>query len=154
MYRVSPFTYFVEGMLGTAVARAPIECSSTEFQVFNPPDGETCIAYMQTYIEGAGGYLLDDNATSNCQFCQVRETDTFLGSFQIKFANRWRDFGILWVYIIVNVFAAIFFYWLARVPKKSGKEEGKKAKKNETNERSEKSEPEKAIAQPKRSSSG
>ena len=30
-----------------------------------------------------------------------------------------RDFGIMWVYILVNIFGAVGIYWLARVPKKS-----------------------------------
>lgn len=115
MYRVSPFTYFVEGILGTAVSNAPIECSSTEFQVFNPPNGQTCGEYMAPYQSFAGGYLVNDAATSDCQFCQASETNVFLSQFGIEYSHRWRDFGILWVFIIVNVIGAIGLYWLARV---------------------------------------
>ena len=31
--------------------------------------------------------------------------------------NGWRDFGIMFAYIIVNIMGAILIYWLARVPK-------------------------------------
>lgn len=34
-----------------------------------------------------------------------------------RFANV-SFISILWVYIIFNVFAALFVYWLVRVPKK------------------------------------
>lgn len=115
MYRVSPFTYFVEGIIGTAVANTPVTCGSDEYQVFNPPNGQNCGQYMQSYISQAGGYLLDDGATTNCQFCQLDNTNVFLDNFMIKYSNRWRDFGLLWVFIIFNVFAAIALYWLVRV---------------------------------------
>ena len=115
MYRVSPFTYFVEGILGTAVANTPVVCGSDEYQVFSPPSGQTCGNYMAPYISAAGGYLLDETATSNCQYCQLSDTNVFLTSFGIKYSNKWRDFGLLWVFIFFNVFAAVGLYWLARV---------------------------------------
>ena len=115
MYRVSPFTYFVEGILSTAVANTPVVCGTDELQRFQPPAGETCGSYMQAYQSFAGGYLVDESATSNCEFCQLSDTNVFLANFGIKYSNRWRDFGLIWVYIIVNVAAAIGLYWLARV---------------------------------------
>ncbi|TKA48982.1 hypothetical protein B0A54_01058 [Friedmanniomyces endolithicus] len=52
------------------------------------------------------------------------DTNIFLRAVSASYAHVWRDYGILWVYIIVNACGALFFYWLARVPKKA-----KKAKK-------------------------
>lgn len=122
MYRVSPFTYFVEGMLGVAVAGTTVQCSDIEYLQFEPTNGQTCQAYMAPYIQTAGGYLRDPSATSSCEFCSLESTDTFLVSFGINYGNRWRDFGILWAYCIVNIIGAILFYWIFRVPKNSGKE--------------------------------
>ncbi|WRT64451.1 uncharacterized protein IL334_001383 [Kwoniella shivajii] len=122
MYRVSPFTYLVEGLLSVAVANTAVVCSSAEYLRFEPPNGETCGTYMSSYRSIAGGYLLDENAQSNCQYCAIDSTNTFLSNFNIQYAHRWRNFGLMWVYIIVNVIAAIGFYWLIRVPKKAGKE--------------------------------
>ncbi|KAI0028777.1 AtrD, ABC-transporter [Vararia minispora EC-137] len=119
MYRVSPFTYLVEGMLSVAIANAPATCSATELSIFDPPAGQTCGQYMQTYMSTAGGLLSNPNATSACSFCPVTNTNTFLSQIFSYYGHRWRDFGILWVYIIFNAGAALFFYWLARVPKGS-----------------------------------
>lgn len=119
MWRVSPFTYFVEGMLGTAVANTNVVCADIEYVSFQPQNGATCGAYMQPYISVAGGYLQNPDATSNCSFCPIKDTNVFLSAFEIKYSNRWRDWGLIWVYIIVNVCGAIGLYWLARVPKKS-----------------------------------
>ena len=41
-------------------------------------------------------------------------------------SNMWRNFGILWAYIIFNIFAALGVYWLARVPKGKKVEKTKK----------------------------
>ncbi|KIJ14545.1 hypothetical protein PAXINDRAFT_169702, partial [Paxillus involutus ATCC 200175] len=42
MYRVSPFTYLIEGLLGQAIGHQPINCSSTELVTVQPPSGMTC----------------------------------------------------------------------------------------------------------------
>ncbi|KAK2687582.1 hypothetical protein QWA68_013529 [Fusarium oxysporum] len=117
MYRVNPFTYFVEGFLGTAVARASARCASNELLTFKPPNGSTCGDYMQDYISSADGFLVDAGSTTECQFCPISNTDNFLGVVNIFFENRWRDWGILWAFIVFNIVVATFLYWLARVPK-------------------------------------
>lgn len=121
MYRLSPFTYLVEGMLTTAVANTDVVCAANEYLNFNAPPGQTCIEYMRPWINAYGGYL-ENETSSQCQFCQIDKTNTFLAGVSLSYSNRWRDFGILWAFIIFNVFAAIGIYYLARVPKKVKKE--------------------------------
>ena len=77
---------------------------------------------MRDYISTAGGYLRDPQATSECQYCQMDSTNQFLLRINANWDTRWRDFGLLWVYVVFNVAAAVGLYWLCRVPK------GKKAK--------------------------
>lgn len=125
MYRCNPFTYLVQGMLSTGLANTNVRCSESEYVKFNPSVGETCGAYMADYIKQAGGYLKDASATANCQFCALDSTNTFLVSVNSKFSERWRNFGIFVAFIVFNVIATVFFYWLARVPK--GNREKKKA---------------------------
>ncbi|EED13444.1 ABC transporter, putative [Talaromyces stipitatus ATCC 10500] len=118
MYRVSPFTYLVQGMLSTGLSGTHVQCSSVEYLTFDPAPGfSTCIDYMKDYIDLAGGYLLDNNATSHCQYCTIGETDTFLASVNAFFSQAWRNFGLMWVYIGFNIVAAVGIYWWARVPK-------------------------------------
>lgn len=127
MYRVSPFTYLVSGLLANGVANAPVHCADNEFLLFSAPSGQTCGEYLRPYIQAAGGYLVDSDA-SQCQFCSLDNTDTFLSLVSIHFSERWRNFGLLFVYIGFNVIAATFIYWLARVPKGkkyAGKDEQK-----------------------------
>jgi ATP-binding cassette, subfamily G (WHITE), member 2, PDR len=117
MYRVSPFTYLVSGMMSTGLANTKVVCSSIEYLHFDPPSGETCGTYMSDYIKMAGGYLLNENATSACSFCSVEDTNVFLAGVSSKYSERWRNFGLMWVFIGFNVLGAIFMYWLVRVPK-------------------------------------
>lgn len=117
MYRVNPFTYFVEGFLGAALANARATCASNEWLLFNAPDGTTCGNYLESYLSVAPGFLEDSSATDQCRYCQIGETNTFLSGVNIHYANRWRDFGLMWVFTMFNLAAAIFLYWLIRVPK-------------------------------------
>ncbi|RMZ82683.1 hypothetical protein DV738_g1588, partial [Chaetothyriales sp. CBS 135597] len=119
MYRVSPFTYLIEGMLATAVADSTVTCAANEFLHFAPPSGQTCAEYMSTYISAYSGYLEagTELSTSNCSYCQLQYTNVFLSAVSVNPDHKWRDFGLMWVYIIFNVFAALFLYWWVRVPK-------------------------------------
>lgn len=127
MYRVSPFTYLVSGMLSTALADAAITCAANEFLVMQPPSGVSCGQYLEGYINATQGYLKDANAMIDCQLCPSSSTNAYLGRINIEFGNAWRDFGLVWVYIVFNIAAAMGIYWLARVPKKANTEKVKKA---------------------------
>ncbi|KAK6345067.1 hypothetical protein TWF718_007006 [Orbilia javanica] len=119
MYRVNPLTYFASSFMTTALANAPVYCAENEYQEFQAPEGLTCGEYLEPYISEAGGYILDPSALGlkNCQYCQMNGTNTFLVGINSDFSERWRDFGIVWVYVIFNTIVAILFYWLFRVPK-------------------------------------
>jgi ATP-binding cassette subfamily G (WHITE) protein 2 (PDR) len=128
MYRISPFTYLVSAMLSTAVANTSVYCAANEFVKFEPLSGMNCEGYMRDYMGVFGGYLQDNSSTTMCSYCAISDTNTFLASVKSDYNDRWRNFGILWVYIIFNVFAALGLYWLVRVPK--NKLGGKKKKKD------------------------
>ncbi|OAP65341.1 hypothetical protein AYL99_01313 [Fonsecaea erecta] len=128
MYRVSPFNYLIDGMLSTAVAHAPVTCAANEYLHFTAPAGQTCAEYMHSYIDAVGGYLQDSSGTgtgNNCSYCAIATTDAFLASVSAHPQDMWRNFGLMWPYIVFNVAGAVFLYWLARVPKRMSKR-GKK----------------------------
>jgi hypothetical protein len=117
MYRVSPFTYLVDGILSTGLANTLVTCSNIEFLHFEPSNGTSCGQYLSNYISFAGGYLQNPEATTDCQFCTVRDTNTLLHGMSLSYDLRWRNFGIMWVFIVFNVAGAFFLYWWVRVPK-------------------------------------
>jgi hypothetical protein len=78
---------------------------------------------LANYTSFAGGYVNNPDATANCDFCIVRDTNTLLAGFGLSYDLRWRNFGIMWAFIAFNVAGAVFLYWLARVPKKPKEQE-------------------------------
>ncbi|KAI9065216.1 pleiotropic drug resistance ABC transporter [Trametes sanguinea] len=116
MYRLSPYTYLIEALLGQALGRMPIQCSSVELVTIQPPSGQSCSQYMEPYISMAGGYLTNPDATSGCQYCEFSSTDAFLGtSFNIFYSNHWRDLGIFAAFICFNIFCIYSFTYMFRV---------------------------------------
>jgi ABC-type multidrug transport system permease subunit len=47
----------------------------------------------------------------------MKSTDTFLAQVDSYYSEAWRNFGIMWAYLVFNVVAALGIYWWARVPK-------------------------------------
>ncbi|KAI1177053.1 ABC-2 type transporter-domain-containing protein [Nemania sp. FL0916] len=128
LYRLSPFTYLVSSMLSTSVGNTAVKCASNELLHLDPPANETCATYMMAQIQNAGGYLQPgtEGNTADCQYCPIATTNAYLAGIGINYDDRWRNFGLLFVYIVFNIFGALFLYWLTRVPKKSKKTKAKK----------------------------
>lgn len=119
MYRVSPMTYIISAMLSDGVAKQEVQCSAIEFLTLQPANNLTCGEYLEPFMQAAGGSLQDPSSTDQCMFCSVAQTDVYLQAVGIEYDDRWRNFGLIWVYIIFNCFLAVGVYWLARVPKKN-----------------------------------
>ncbi|KAI8989100.1 pleiotropic drug resistance ABC transporter [Trametes punicea] len=116
MYRLSPYTYLIEALLGQALGKMPIQCSPVELVTIQPPLGQTCSQYLNSYISLAGGYITNPDATSGCQYCSFSTTDAFLGtSFNIFYSHHWRDLGIFAAFICFNVFCIYSFTYIFRV---------------------------------------
>ncbi|KIN00043.1 hypothetical protein OIDMADRAFT_126522 [Oidiodendron maius Zn] len=119
MYRVSPFTYLVSALLSTGVANNEVQCAPLEVLKLNPPIGQTCGEYLADFAQMAGGAIYNPAATTSCEYCSMASTNTFLASVFSFYDQRWRNFGLMLVYIVFNAFAALGIYWLARVPRKN-----------------------------------
>ncbi len=55
----------------------------------------------------------------------------FLAQVSSHYSERWRNFGLMWVYIIFNICAAVLIYWAVRVPKNRRKVKTSKEMENE-----------------------
>ncbi|EMD36973.1 hypothetical protein CERSUDRAFT_114880 [Gelatoporia subvermispora B] len=116
MNRLSPFTYVIEGLVGQALGKRSITCSSVELVPIMPPSGQSCSQFLGPFISSAGGYLTNPDATSDCLYCAYSTTDAFLSqSFNIFYSHRWRNVGLLCAYIIFNTFALFAFMYLFRL---------------------------------------
>jgi ABC-type multidrug transport system permease subunit len=117
MYRLSPFTYWVGGVASTELHGRPVECSASEISIFNPPFNMTCGQYLASYLEVAPGHLQNPPATSDCHYCALSNADQYISGVEIYWSQRWRNFGIVWVFVFFNIFMAIVLYWVFRIKK-------------------------------------
>jgi len=115
MYYVNPSTYWIGGVLAATLHGLPVECTEEETAKFDAPPGQTCSQYAGAFAEQAGGYLLNPQATSNCEYCQYSSGDQYLASLNIDASEKWRDFGIFLVFVFTNWFLVYFFIWSVRV---------------------------------------
>lgn len=115
MYRVSPLTYLISGMLSTGLGNVKVHCSELEVTVIQPPTGTTCGEYLAAYLQLAGGEVYNPSASASCEYCQIADSNVYLGSVAAYCDDRWRNFGLIWAYVAFNIFGALFFYWYVRV---------------------------------------
>ncbi|KAK1978333.1 ABC-2 type transporter-domain-containing protein [Colletotrichum cereale] len=120
MYWVSPMTYLASGALSACLHGSKVACTAKELVSVPVPSNMTCGEFLDPFVQSAGGYLVNSAATDFCAYCRMNTTDDYLARFEIKYDDRWRNFGLLWVYIGFNVVAACGLYWLVRVPKGQG----------------------------------
>jgi ABC-type multidrug transport system permease subunit len=121
MYRVSPLTYLIGGMVSDGVAKQQVECSEIEFLQFQAPANMTCEDYIGKFVEAVGGTLSNPESDQTCLYCPIASTDSYLATLSIRYSERWRNFGLIWAFIVFNIAAALVAYWLIRVPKKNSR---------------------------------
>ncbi|GLA01002.1 hypothetical protein AnigIFM60653_010855 [Aspergillus niger] len=123
MYRVSPFTYLVSSVLSVGIAGNDVECSDIELLHIPPPTGQNCSGYLDEYVRNYQATLLNPEDTTECLVCSISKTDQYLSALSMSYSDRWRNVGILFAFIVFNAIAAVFLYWLVRVPKKKSVKE-------------------------------
>ncbi|EGW35495.1 opaque-specific ABC transporter CDR3 [Spathaspora passalidarum NRRL Y-27907] len=126
LYYLNPFTYLVSAIMSLGLADAPVVCNVNEYVTFRPElPGQKCKDYVGAYMVIAGGYLVNPESTDQCQYCPMNNTNQFLDMIFVSLNNLGRDIGVFMSFIIFNMAATVFFYWLVRVPKekKIGSEE-------------------------------
>ncbi|EGW30589.1 ATP dependent transporter multidrug resistance [Spathaspora passalidarum NRRL Y-27907] len=117
MYKVSPYTYFIQNLVTSFLHGRPIHCSDQELSFFNPPAGETCGQFAGPFVQAHGGYLVDENATNQCGYCSLSNADQYLWTIRAKYSYRWRNVGFFVAYIIFNISACLSLYYLMRYRK-------------------------------------
>jgi ABC-type multidrug transport system permease subunit len=122
MHPVSPGTYLVGGVMAAALGGTNVTCTETEMLEIAAPSNLSCGAFLDPFATETGGNLLNPDAMDTCRYCVISTTDQFLSRFDIYYKDAWRNFGVLWVYILFNVAAAVALYWVFRVPRRGRKQ--------------------------------
>ncbi|KAK3823213.1 MAG: ABC-2 type transporter-domain-containing protein [Benniella sp.] len=103
MYWLDPYHYIIEALVSVQLYNVPVRCGEDEFSVFNVPVGETCKSYAATFLSYASGYINNPDDTSNCQYCQYSVGQDFYSGLSMDFSNRWRNLGIMCIYLAFNI---------------------------------------------------
>ncbi|CAI4765162.1 CQS_1a_G0047380.mRNA.1.CDS.1 [Saccharomyces cerevisiae] len=115
MWKLSPYTYFLQNLVGLLMHDKSVRCSKNEMSVFSPPIGQTCGEFTKPFFEFETGYITNPDATSNCAYCQYKVGDEYLARMNASFSYLWRNFGLIWAYIIFNIIAMIAVYYVVQV---------------------------------------
>jgi len=115
MWKTSPYTYFVQNLIGVLLHNKPVKCSKKEYSYFNPPNGQTCGQYMSAFLKSNTGYIENPEATTDCAYCIYSVGDEYLSYVNAEYSHLWRNFGIYWIYIVFNIFAMIGVYYVIHV---------------------------------------
>ncbi|KAF5312934.1 hypothetical protein D9619_002752 [Psilocybe cf. subviscida] len=107
LYQLDPYTRTLASMVSTELHGLIIRCKSDEFSVFDPPSGQTCSAWAQSFVDTFGGYLDNPLETAACRYCQYAIGDQFYTPLNISFSNRWRDAFILFSFFVFNLLVTI-----------------------------------------------
>ncbi|KAJ2720377.1 ATP-binding cassette transporter snq2 [Coemansia sp. Benny D115] len=118
MYWLSPYLYYVEGVITNDLHESQVTCRQREFYIFEPPTGQTCNDYAGDWINSAIGYINNPNATSACEYCSFKVGDEFYKSLNWSFAHRWRNIGILFGFIVFNVAFTVLMIRIYKVNKR------------------------------------
>ncbi len=113
MYRLTPFTYLIEGLLVNAVSGSSVVCKTSELTYLVPPAGTSCQDWLAPYIATAGGYAQE--VGDQCGFCQYSSGDEFLSGLLMSFSHRYRDVGFMCAYIVFNIATVYLMTYLYSV---------------------------------------
>lgn len=115
MYWANPATYWIGGMLAATLDGVPVQCAPSETARFDVPQNQTCQSYAGEFARTAGGYLLNPDATSDCQYCPYSSGNQYLTTLNINSDDKWRNFGIFLAFCFSNWMLVYFFIYTVRV---------------------------------------
>ena len=116
MYWLNPSTYWIGGVMAAILRDIPVECGPNEAARFDPPPGQTCSQYAQSYVESVGtGYLTNPSGTSNCGYCQYASGVEYMARLNISPSDKWKYLPIFLAFCVSNWALVYFFVYTVRV---------------------------------------
>ncbi|KAI4636363.1 hypothetical protein J4E83_001318 [Alternaria metachromatica] len=103
MYWLNPFNYLMGSLLVFTDFDWEINCSESEFAMFDPPSGQTCSEYLTAWMAGPGSRtnLVNPDATSDCRVCQYTRGSDYLYTVNLNdYYYGWRDAAICVIFAI------------------------------------------------------
>ncbi|KAJ8147684.1 hypothetical protein LV155_008384 [Aspergillus fumigatus] len=94
MYYVTPFTYWIGGVLTSVLRGMPVVCNQDELVVFESPPNTTCGEYAMPWLSSTGsGYLSNPDGSGHCGYCKYSRGDDYLSEIGLDESKIWPYFG-------------------------------------------------------------
>ncbi|KAI1819611.1 ABC transporter [Xylaria intraflava] len=77
-YNVSPLYYLSEGTSTDMLYGLDMTCRSDEVSIFQPPNSTSCQAYAADFLRTATGFIVNPDATSDCQYCPYKNGQSYV----------------------------------------------------------------------------
>ncbi|ATY64183.1 ABC multidrug [Cordyceps militaris] len=124
MYYLNPFNYLMGSILTFTMWGNEVQCKESEFARFDPPTGQTCGQYLDSYLHSQGpgsvANLVNADATSDCKVCTYTAAQDYLRTLNLnEYYYGWRDAGI----VVLLVFSSyMLVYVLMKLRTKRSKQ--------------------------------
>ncbi|KUJ23287.1 uncharacterized protein LY89DRAFT_777066 [Mollisia scopiformis] len=114
VHYASPFTWLIDGLFSNILHLTTVTCSPSEINIFQPPANKTCGSFIAPFLTYGAGAIYNPSATKDCEYCRYGTGDEYLGTLDMSWGGRWRNFGVLWVYVVFNVGALLLVTGIPR----------------------------------------
>ncbi|KGQ10332.1 Protein SNQ2 [Beauveria bassiana D1-5] len=124
IYYLNPFNYLMGSILTFTMWGQDVNCRESEFARFDPPSGQSCSQYLDSYLHsqgpGAVANLVNPDATSDCKVCTYTKAQDYLRTLNLnEYYYGWRDAAI----VVLLVFSSyILVYVLMKLRTKRSKQ--------------------------------
>ncbi|AET37469.1 uncharacterized protein Ecym_1222 [Eremothecium cymbalariae DBVPG len=117
IYRVSPYTYFMDSLVSLLLHNRNVECHLYEMTPALPTVGQTCREFLSPHIALHGGYLVNPDSDVLCNYCMYSKGDDFLAKFNMSYSHLWRNMIICVLFICFNIIATFGAFYLFSILK-------------------------------------
>ncbi|CAG7941378.1 unnamed protein product [Penicillium olsonii] len=103
LYYLNPFTYVSGSLLVFNIFGVGVQCTESEFALFDPPSNQTCASYLAAYLQGEGSRsnLVNPTATKDCRVCEYQSGNDYLHSLNLnEYLYGWRDAAICVIFVL------------------------------------------------------
>ncbi|KAF9889523.1 hypothetical protein FE257_007233 [Aspergillus nanangensis] len=112
MYYMTPFTYWIGGVLTAVLRGMPVICDQSELTMFESPGDMTCGEYADSWLaDKPMGYLANPDDFGDCGYCKYSYGDDYLSGIGLDDSKIWPYFGIFTAFVISNylmVYALVY----------------------------------------------
>jgi ABC-type multidrug transport system permease subunit len=96
VHYASPFTWLIDGLFSNALHQTTVICTQPEINIFQPPTNTTCGAFIAPFLTYASGAVYNPKSMTDCEYCRYSTGDQYLGTLDMGWGARWRNFGVMW----------------------------------------------------------